>query len=55
MKWSTYSGCLNAGVLYQPGSQTLYKVHVRAYSRKENAENMVKKLKSAGFDAKILS
>ena len=32
---------------------TLYRVQVGAYSKKENAENMVAKLKKAGFDAII--
>ena len=35
-------------------SNTIYKVQVGAYSNKANAENMVKKLKSAGFDAVIV-
>lgn len=30
---------------------TLYHVQVGAYSKKENADNMLKKVKSAGFDA----
>ena len=32
----------------------LYKVQVGAYSKKENAESMVKKLKAAGFEASIV-
>ena len=34
---------------------TLYKVQVGAYSKKANAESMVKKLKAAGFEASIIS
>jgi N-acetyl-anhydromuramyl-L-alanine amidase AmpD len=34
-------------------SKTLYRVQVGAYSKKENAEAMAKKLKSLGFDAII--
>lgn len=33
--------------------QVLYCVQVGAYSKKENAENMLKKIKKAGFDAFI--
>lgn len=33
----------------------LYKVQVGAYSKKANAESMVKKLKAAGFEASIVS
>lgn len=33
----------------------LYKVQVGAYSKKANAESMVKKLKAAGFEAGIVS
>lgn len=33
----------------------LYKVQVGAYSKKTNAESMVKKLKAAGFEASIVS
>ena len=33
---------------------TLYKVQVGAYSKKANAESMVKKLKAAGFEASIV-
>ena len=36
-------------------SSTLYKVQVGAYSKKANAESMVKKLKAAGFEASIVS
>lgn len=36
-------------------TSTLYKVQVGAYSKKENAESMVKKLKAAGFEASIIS
>lgn len=36
-------------------TKILYKVQVGAYSKKENAENIVKKLKSAGYDATIVS
>lgn len=36
-------------------SKTLYKVQVGAYSVKSNAEAMVKKLKSLGFDAVIVT
>jgi N-acetylmuramoyl-L-alanine amidase len=32
----------------------LYHVQVGAYSKKENAENMAKKLKAAGFDTYIV-
>ncbi|MBO7695387.1 MAG: SPOR domain-containing protein [Methanobrevibacter sp.] len=32
----------------------MYRVQVGAYSRKENAENMVKKLKESGFDAVLI-
>jgi cell division septation protein DedD len=34
-------------------SKTLYRVQVGAYSKKENADAMAKKLKSLGFDAII--
>ena len=37
----------------QPEVKTLYRVQVGAYSIKENAENMLKKLKAAGFDGFI--
>lgn len=33
----------------------LYKVQVGAYTKKENAESMAKKLKNAGFEASIVS
>lgn len=33
----------------------MYKVQVGAYSKKANAESMVKKLKAAGFEANIIS
>ena len=36
-----------------PASNTLYRVQVGAYSKKENAEAMLKKLKAAGFDGYI--
>lgn len=36
-------------------TSTLYKVQVGAYSKKTNAESMVKKLKAAGFEANIIS
>ena len=36
-------------------STTLYKVQVGAYSKKTNAESMVKELKAAGFEASIVS
>lgn len=39
--------------LKQPESQTLYRVQVGAYTKKENAERMKKKLNDAGFDAYI--
>lgn len=34
-------------------SATVYRVQIGAFSKKENAENLVKKLKSAGFDGFI--
>ncbi|MBO7695480.1 MAG: SPOR domain-containing protein [Methanobrevibacter sp.] len=34
--------------------KSIYRVQVGAYSRKENAENMVKKLKESGFDAVLI-
>ncbi len=37
-----------------PKESTLYRVQVGAYSKKENAENMKKKLENAGFDAIIV-
>lgn len=37
-----------------PSSETLYKVQVGAYRKKENAEATVKKLKAAGFEAVIV-
>lgn len=37
----------------QPEVKTLYRVQVGAYSIKDNAENMLKKLKAAGFDGFI--
>ena len=40
------------GVEYQ--SETIYRVQVGAYSLKENAESMQKKLKAAGFDAIVV-
>lgn len=36
-----------------PATNTLYRVQVGAYSKKENAEAMLKKLKAAGFDGYI--
>lgn len=36
-----------------PTTQTLYRVQVGAYSKMENAEAMLKKLKAAGFDGFI--
>lgn len=36
-----------------PTTQTLYRVQVGAYSKKSNAEAMMKKLKALGFDAFI--
>lgn len=36
-----------------PATDKLYRVQVGAYSKKENAENAVEKLKKAGFDAYI--
>jgi N-acetylmuramoyl-L-alanine amidase len=36
------------------GGQTLYRVMAGSYSVRENAENQVQKLKSAGFDAAIM-
>ena len=36
------------------GSKTIYRVQVGAYSKRENAEAMQKRLKSAGFDAIIV-
>jgi cell division septation protein DedD len=36
-------------------SNTLYRVQVGAFSKRENAEALVKKLKAAGFDAIIKS
>ena len=36
-----------------PASNALYRVQVGAYSKKENAEAMLKKLKAAGFDGYI--
>ena len=45
-----------APVVEKPAASTgkLYRVQVGAYSKKENAEAMVKKLKAAGFDAIIV-
>lgn len=37
----------------ESANKRLYRVQVGAYAVKENAENMVKKLKAAGFDAII--
>lgn len=34
-------------------SKVIYRVQIGAYSKKENAENMIKELKAAGFDAII--
>lgn len=36
-----------------PTTQTLYRVQVGAFSKKENADNQLKKVKAAGFDAFI--
>lgn len=48
-------GGLTKKVVEQPATnKTIYKVQVGAYSNKTNAENMVKKLKAAGFDAIIV-
>ena len=41
--------------LNKSSSQTIYAVQVGAYSKKTNAENMVKKLKDAGYDAYIVT
>ena len=42
----------DATVITKPSATTgLYKVQVGAYAEKENAESMVKKVKSKGFDA----
>lgn len=40
--------------LNKSSTQTIYAVQVGAYSKKTNAENMVAKLKSAGYDAFIV-
>lgn len=37
----------------EPQGQVLYRVQVGAYSKKENAEAMLKKIKAAGFDGFI--
>lgn len=48
-------GILNAlGIAYQSERGILYRVQVGAYSQKSNAEAMLKKIKSAGFDAFIV-
>lgn len=41
------------GVKFQAETSTIYRVQVGAYSVRENAENMLKKIKAAGFDAFI--
>ena len=38
----------------KPAPTTLYRVQVGAYSKRENAENMQKKLKADGYDAIIV-
>lgn len=48
-------GILKAfGVEYIPPSEKLYRVQIGAYSHKENAEAMLKKLKASGYDAFIV-
>lgn len=42
------------GINYKEPVTKLYRVQVGAYSKKENAETMLKKLKSAGYDAIIV-
>lgn len=44
----------SVGVAYQSESSILYRVQVGAYSQKANAEEMLKKIKAAGFDAFIV-
>lgn len=51
--------CNHYGVAYKAAQpeeqpQKLYRVQVGAYSKKENAENMQKKLKADGYDAIIV-
>lgn len=47
-------GSTNTGKVDVPSDgKTLYKVQVGAYSQKSNAENMMAKLKAAGYDAFI--
>ena len=41
------------GIRIQAETSTIYRVQVGAYSIRENAEAMQKKLKEAGFDAYI--
>lgn len=41
--------------MYKELDNTIFRVQVGAYKSKENAENMVKKLKNSGFDAIIVS
>lgn len=41
--------------LNMPSTQTAYAVQVGAFNMKTNAENLVKKLKSAGYDAFIVT
>lgn len=44
--------CELLGVTYEP--PVLYRVQVGAYAVRENAQNMVKRLKQAGFDAIVV-
>lgn len=53
MAKSIVLGILGYVVDKQNASKETYRVQVGAFSDKENAENMVKKLKSKGFDAYI--
>jgi N-acetylmuramoyl-L-alanine amidase len=49
--------CEVCGVKYTPKTEktaSLYRVQVGAYAVKENAENMLEKLKKAGFDGYIV-
>ena len=46
--------CKYYNVAYVPKTTTLYRVQVGAYAVKDNAVNMQKKLKAAGYDAIIV-